>query len=157
MGSFVSHSSYPFGQAAPLKPQPSASGTARAAGITAVSIEFVAKPQEAHRLEAAIPAVIVRALKHVSGFAGCLVMIPEQEARLVTVVTFWNGEDCVKRHSQNVRCVQSLLAPYLDHLLRVQTMVAHLPLVPVVGPETTPTQCSAMPNVHSEVETVCVA
>ncbi len=156
MGSSVRHSSYPFGQAAALKPQPPPCGTSRAAEFTAVSIEFVAKPQEAHRVETTIPAAIGRALKYVTGFAGCLVMIPEQEARLVTVVTFWDGEDCVKRRSQNVRCVQALLAPYLDRLLRVQTMVAHLPLVPMIGPETTaPTQCSAMPDLRSEVETVC--
>jgi hypothetical protein len=43
--------------------------------MTALSVEFVAKPQEAHRVEAAIPAAIAGALKEVDGFAGCLVMI----------------------------------------------------------------------------------
>ncbi len=158
MATSVRYSSYPFGQTAALKPQPPASGTLSAAGITAVSIEFVAKPQEAHRVETAIPAAIVRALKYVTGFTGCLVMISEHEARLVTVVTFWDGEDRLKRCSQNARCVQALLAPYLDRRLRVQTMVAHLPVLPVIRPETIAAgESSVMQDLRSEDETVCVA
>ncbi len=38
--------------------------------ITALSIEFVAKPDEAHRIHAALPAAIDGALGEVSGFAG---------------------------------------------------------------------------------------
>jgi len=41
----------------------------------------------------AIPAAIADALRDVTGFAGCLVMISDQEARLVTVVTLWAGDD----------------------------------------------------------------
>lgn len=147
------YSGYSFGRTSDLKSQPPPSGTLWAAGINAISIEFVAKPQEAHRVKAAIPADIVRALKFVTGFAGCLVMISEHEARLVTVVTFWDGEDRLKRCSQNVRCVQALLAPYLDSCLRVQTMNAHLPLVPTIRPETLPAgESSVMRDFHSEGE-----
>ena len=100
--------------------------------MTALSVEFVAKPQEAHRVEATIPAAIAGALKEVDGFAGCLVMISRHEARLVTVVTFWAGNDRAKCCGQNVRWVHALLAPYLDRRLRVQTMVAHLPVLPML-------------------------
>src|SRR5258708_18465889 len=111
MGSSVRHSSYPFGQAAALKPQPPPCGTSRAAEFTAVSIEFVAKPQEAHRVETTIPAAIGRALKYVTGFASCLVMIPETEARLVTVVTFWDGEDRSEERRVGKEC-RSRWSPY---------------------------------------------
>jgi hypothetical protein len=141
-----------------LKPQPPATGTIGVAPVTALCVEFVAKPQEVHRVEAAIPAAIAGALKAVAGFAGCLVMISDQEARLVTVVTLWAGEDRVKCCSQNARWVHALLAPYVDRRLRAQTMVAHLPLLPVIRPETNAArECSMIPDRLSNEETVCIA
>jgi hypothetical protein len=161
---------YPFPQTGALKPQPPANGTSGAASLTAVSaatavtalsIEFVAKPQEAHHVEAAIPAAIADALKDVTGFAGCLVMISDQEARLVTVVTLWAGRDRANRCSQNARWVHALLKPHLDLCLRVQTMVAHLPLLPLlpaIRPETIATRESSMRlDILSEDKTICVA
>src|SRR5947208_12696196 len=122
---------YPNGQAALLKRQPPSHGKSGVPPLTALSIEFVAKPQEAHRVESAIPAAIAGALKEVTGFAGCLVMISDQEARLVTVITLWSGEDRAQRCNQNARWVKALLAPYQDRCMRVQTMIARLPVLPV--------------------------
>lgn len=95
--------------------------------ITALNIEFVAKPNEAHKIHAALPAAINGALGEVAGFAGCFVMIANHEARLVTVVTLWRGEDRMQRCSENERWVRALLAPYLDRCLRVQTMATFAP------------------------------
>ena len=158
---------YPFHKSPSLHPQSIAKGTSGVPPMTALSVEFVAKPQEAHRVEAAIPAAIAGALKEVDGFAGCLVMISHHEARLVTVVTLWAGNDRVKCCHQNVRWVHALLAPYLDRRLRVQTMVAHLPVlpllpmshsVPVTPPETNAgDECPIAHEFQSEDETVCVA
>ncbi len=146
---------YPSSQSAASKTHAPASGISGASPITALSIEFVAKPQEAHRVQAAIPAAIAGALKDVTGFAGCLVMVSDQEARLVTVVTLWTGNERVKCCRENVRWVNALLAPYLDRRIRVQTMVAHLP---VIRPEiNAASECFAMQNLPSEDETACVA
>ena len=133
--------------------------TAGLPGFTALSVEFVAKPQDTHRVQSAIPAALAGALKEVSGFAGCLVMISDQEARLVTVVTLWSGDNRLKQCRENARWVQKLLAPYLDRCLRVQTLIAHLPALPMNRPETNPAgECSTtMQSVHAEEETVCVA
>ena len=95
--------------------------------ITALNIEFVAKPNEAHKVHNALPAAINGALGEVAGFAGCFVMIANHEARLVTVVTLWSGEDRMQRCNENVRWVRALLAPYLDRCLRVQTLAAFVP------------------------------
>jgi len=123
--------------------------------VTAHSVEFVAKPEEAQRVGTAIPAAITGALKDVTGFAGCLVMISDQEARLVTVVTLWTGADRVQRCSQNVRWVKALLAPYLDRCLRMQTMVARLPVIPMIRLETSDAcKSSELPDLD---ETACVA
>jgi len=154
----ITHSvGYAYGHAAGLKTQPP-NGKSGAPPLTALSIEFVAKPQEAHRVESAIPAVIAGALKDVTGFAGCLVMVSDQEARLVTVVALWAGHNRIKCSNQNVRWVNALLAPYLDRRLRVQTMVAHLPVLPMNQLETVAaSESTAMQDLESEDETVCVA
>jgi len=78
--------------------------------MTALSIEFVAKPHEAHRAQLAIPSALAGALKEVTGFAGCLVMVFRAEARLLTVVTLWSA---VERRicSENLRWVRALLRP----------------------------------------------
>jgi hypothetical protein len=128
-----------------------------ATSVTALRIEFVAKPQEAHRVGAAIPAAISGALNDVDGFVGYLVMISDQEARLVTVVTIWAGDGRAKRCRQNVPRLQALLAPYVDRCLRVQTMLARLP-APLIRLGTDEFgKCSVVPGHFSTEETVCVA
>jgi hypothetical protein len=114
--------------------------------ITALNIEFVAKPGEAHKVHAALPPAINGALGGVAGFAGSLVMIANYEARLVTVVTLWTGEDQLQRCNENVRWVRALLAPYLDRCLRVQTLSAYVPV------ETRDSQQFDEPSLEEELE-----
>jgi hypothetical protein len=126
--------------------------------MTAMSMEFVAKPQEAHRVQTAIPAALAGALQNVSGFAGCLVMVSEQEARLVTVITMWVGNDRLKQSRDNVRWVHKLLAPYVDRCLRVQTLAAHLPAVSGLELEMNfEDDAGAVRCLSTEDETACVA
>jgi hypothetical protein len=95
--------------------------------LAALSNEFVAKPVEAHRLHTAIRAAVGDGLNQMPGFAGCLVMISNREARLVTVVTFWSSADRVTSGSKRARWLDKLLTPYVDCRLRVRTMDAYLP------------------------------
>jgi hypothetical protein len=93
--------------------------------VAALNIEFVTKPGEAHKVRAALPAALSSAFGEVAGFAGSFVMIANQEARLVTVVTLWSGDDGTRRCNENLRWVRALLAPYIDRCLRVQTLTAY--------------------------------
>lgn len=126
--------------------------------MTALSIEFVAKPHEARRAQTGIPSAIIGALQEVTGFAGCLVMVSDQEARLLTVVTLWSGNDRHKRCAENARWVHALLAPYMDRRLRVQTLVAHLPLLPIFAcaPDCEDDSADEQ-NLATTCEAVCVA
>src|ERR1700740_2930933 len=126
---------YPFPQTPAWPPVLGEQGAGGASSLTALSIEFVAKPQEARHVETTIPAALTSALSEVDGFAGSLVMVSDQEARLVTVVALWAGASREKRCRQNLRGIRALLAPYLDRCLRVQTMIAHLAVTPVLRPE----------------------
>ncbi len=96
--------------------------------VCAQSIEFVAVPDMAARLQATLPGAIRNALQKAAGFAGCAVMVSEQEARLVTVVTFWRGKDRGRRASENIRWVEQLLDPYIDRQLRTHRLRAQIEL-----------------------------
>jgi hypothetical protein len=93
----------------------------------ALSLDFVAKPHETANLETKMPAALTGTLSGVPGFAGCLVLISDQESRLVSVITFWSGGDRVRRCAENRRWVQALVEPYVDGCLRGRTYLAHLP------------------------------
>jgi hypothetical protein len=126
--------------------------------VTVLSVEFVAKPQEARRAQSAIPSALIGALQEVTGFAGCLVMVSDQEARLLTVITLWSGNDRHKRCAENARWVHALLAPYVDRRLRVQTLVAHFPLLPILSSEPDQDEDSSEErDLATARETVCVA
>ena len=126
--------------------------------IAALTIEFVAKPSEAHKVNATLPMAIQGALGEVAGFAGSFVLIANHEARLVTVVTLWCGEERVKRCGENVRWVRALLAPYLDRCLRVQMFAAYVPEAPQAS-EQFEQACSetALETETIEEEAVCIA
>ena len=49
---------YSYGRSSGLKAQAPSNGKSGAPPMTALSIEFVAQPQQAHRVEAAIPAAV---------------------------------------------------------------------------------------------------
>ena len=133
MPSTVRHSNpgnkvaFPFPRASATEPYPPKVFATSNSQVTALSIEFVAKPHEAHRAQLAIPSALAAAFKEITGFAGCLVMVSDQEARLLTVVTLWSGDERQKLCNENLRWVRALLATYLDRCLRVQILNAHLP------------------------------
>lgn len=101
--------------------------TAAECGTTALSIEFVSKPQEAYRLRAAVPAAIDGALGHRAGFAGCMLLISDKESRLVTVVIFWEGENRAALCSEAAAWVHEVLTPFIDHCLQMLSYDAYLP------------------------------
>ena len=111
-----------------------AGGAQAASRITALSIEFVAKPNETHRLQTALPSALHSTLGEVAGFAGGFVLIANYEARLITLVTLWTGADRMRQCNENLKWIRALLKPYLDRCLRTQTFAALVP------------QTRAMPN-----------
>jgi len=91
-------------------------------GVTALSMEFVSKPEEAHRLRTAIPAAIEGLLGQVPGFSGCMLLIADKEPRLVTVITLWEGENRAGLSSNGVAWIHKIAAPFLDHCLKCERM-----------------------------------
>jgi hypothetical protein len=110
----------------PRSVEPAQNGTRGLEEVSAQSIEFVAVPDMAARLQATLPGAIRSALQKSEGFAGCAVMVSEEEARLVTVVTFWRGKERSSKAIANGLWVEQLLDPYIDRQLRVNKLRAQI-------------------------------
>ena len=83
-------------------------------------------------------------------------MVSDQEARLITVVVFWEGSEARRSGTHVVRRVRALLAPYLDRCLRVQNLLAHLPMAQNPQPSSIDTDFIADESMAQEAN-VCVA
>jgi hypothetical protein len=110
---------------------------------TAISVEFVTKPNQAQRVRGLVPTAITQTFDGIAGFAGCAVMVSEHEERLVTVLTFWRDEAGDGAIGENARWVCRLLEPYMDHKLRVQTMRSHLAMLSAAAPEPFLSECAS--------------
>ena len=126
--------------------------------FTAFSFEFVAKPEQATKAVLDLPAGIQSGLEDFAGFAGSLVMVSDLEARLITVIIFWQGSDARRNCAQSLRRVRALLAPYVDRCLRAQNLLAHLPSAQAVshGPSSIDTDFVAS-NSSAQEAKVCVS
>jgi hypothetical protein len=94
--------------------------------VIAHSVEFVAWPGKARELQTLLPEVMQTAFADCANFSGCLVLFPEQEARLVTVVTLWKGEGRAKKSEESLKRVEQMLFPYIEHWLRTRRLAAFL-------------------------------
>jgi hypothetical protein len=103
-------------------PQPAG----QANSFAALRMEFVAIPAAAQSLRDSIPSEMEAAFRSVTGFAGCLVLVSVEEARLVTVITLWSGVERRKYCSENARWMKGLLSPYVDRWLRTQTLTTSI-------------------------------
>jgi hypothetical protein len=148
---------YPSRMRTAAQTVPCADSAGLAQSMFAHSFEFVAKPREAQRLQTIIPSALTRILKDVTGYAGCLVLVGSLEARLVNVVTLWQGPDANKRCEENVRWIHSILGPYLDHRLRLQTFLAFVPEILAHRPATNSTaKCLIEEPVRPQGEEACL-
>jgi hypothetical protein len=131
-------------------------GAHNAGRFTALSFEFVAKPEEASNAVLELPAAIQSALEDFAGFAGSLVMVSDLEARLITVIVLWQGNEAKRSCSQSVRRVRALLAPYLDRCLRTQNRMAYFTTPQNTQPSSIDTDFITGDSISQEAN-VCVA
>jgi len=141
-------------------------GAHAAPATTVLSLEFVARPENARSAPISLPGEIQAGLEDMPGFAGSVVLVAEQEARLITVVIFWSGSEGRRRYSQSIRRVRALVAPYVDRNLRLQTMMAHMSVPRIAAAETDSEDTSFIVrenSIHAPVhestheENVCLA
>lgn len=86
--------------------------------IVAHSVEFVALPTRTAGIQSEIPLAMRHAFNGTDGFVGCMVLVSEQEARLITVLTLWTGSNRRALCGESEKRLQKWLAPYVDRWLR---------------------------------------
>ena len=91
-----------------------------APAIVAHSFEFVALPGRAEGVQAEIPTAMRHAFRDTDGFLGSMVLVSEQEARLVTVITLWTGSNRLELCGESEKRLKRWLAPYVDRSLRTR-------------------------------------
>lgn len=115
-------SSHPSQEPAPLNP-------VQSYDVSTHSVQFVAAPGKTLKLQSTLPVAIRESLRVAPGFAGCMVMVSDQEARLVTVVTLWTGKERAHNCAENAARIKKLLSPFVDRWLRSDTHLAHFSML----------------------------
>lgn len=115
----------------PVRPtqDPAAPTPAQAYDLSTHCVQFVASPGKTLKLQSTLPATIREALRVAPGFAGCMVMVSDQEARLVTVVTLWTGKERAHHCTNHAAQVKKLLSPFVDNWLRSDTHLANFSML----------------------------
>ena len=113
--------------------------------LRAQGVEFVARPGQAEKLQKAIGQVRRNAQNTYDGFVGCLVFVSEQEERLVTLVTLWDGTEQAKQRDENSEQVRKSLEPYVDSWLRAGKFVTSVSM-PEPFPAGAPRRAGHAPN-----------
>jgi hypothetical protein len=89
--------------------------------VFARGLEFVALPGTSEELQTAIPLALREVGEKLEGFCGCMVLFSEQEARLVTVITLWTGENHATRCNEDSNRLAKRIEPYVDRWLRTRS------------------------------------
>ena len=92
--------------------------------VVAHAVEFVALPGKATKLRSLIPPAMRDAAADSDTFAGCIVLLSEQEARLVTVITLWKAADRSSEYLESCKRLETILDPYVDRWLRSRKLAA---------------------------------
>jgi len=84
-------------------------------------LDFVAKPDGAGELNRELGSVLKKAGLFEEGLETGLLLVSDREARLVTLLTFWDAARFASRREQRIAWMQKLLAPFADGPVRTQT------------------------------------
>jgi hypothetical protein len=92
-----------------------------ASGIVALHLDFVAKPDGAGELNRELGLMLNHAGLAEEGLESALLLVSDREARLVTLLTFWDAQRFAAGREQRIAWMQKLLAAFADGPVRAQT------------------------------------
>jgi hypothetical protein len=90
-------------------------------GVVALHLDFVAKPDGTRELNRELGVVLKDAALVREGLETGLLLVSDREARLVTLLTFWDARRFAGGRERRIAWMQKLLAPYADGPIRAQT------------------------------------
>lgn len=91
--------------------------------MVALHLDFVTKPNGASGLRAVIESVLDDARLGREGLESGVLLVSDREARLVTLLTFWDSGRFCSVRERRIQWMQKLLAPYADGPIRAHTCV----------------------------------
>lgn len=89
-------------------------------------LDFVAKPTGNRDLATDVASALEDAQMGDKGLQAAMLLISDREARLVTLLTFWERARFLAGREQRVAWMQKLLAPFADGSVRAQTSVPRI-------------------------------
>lgn len=89
--------------------------------LVALRLDFVAKPNNYGDLTQELAEVIQSARLAGEGWKGSIVLVSDREARLVSVVGFWDCERFLTTRERCIARMQKLMKPYADGSIRAHT------------------------------------
>ena len=89
--------------------------------MVALHLEFVAKPNGSHDLTGEVTSAIEDAQLENEGLEASLLLVCDREARLVTLLTFWDRSRFLADRESRIAWMQKLLAPFADGTVRAHT------------------------------------
>jgi hypothetical protein len=92
-----------------------------ASGLLALHLDFVAKPDGAGELNRELGLRLNQAGLVQEGLRSALLLVSDREARLVTLLTFWDARRFAAGREQRILWMQKLLAAFADGPVRAQT------------------------------------
>lgn len=92
-----------------------------ASRVVSLHLDFVAKPDGAGELDRELGLMLNRAGLAQEGLESALLLVSDREARLVTLLTFWDARRFATGREQRIAWMQKLLAAFADGPVRAQT------------------------------------
>ena len=89
--------------------------------VVALHLDFVAKPEGTQELNSLVATVLKQAGLEGEGLETALLLVSDREARLVTLLTFWDASRFSSARERRVAWMQKLLSPFADGPVRAQT------------------------------------
>jgi len=89
--------------------------------VVALHLDFVAKPEGTRQLNSLVRTVLEQAGLEDEGLETALLLVSDREARLITLLTFWDAGRFSNARERRIAWMQKLLAPFADGPVRAQT------------------------------------
>jgi hypothetical protein len=106
--------------------RPSIVSSTHIAAASALRIDFVVKPENTADVASGIRALIEQAGLHQEGLQSSVFLVSDREARVATLLTFWDGQRFSSAKERLTSWTLKLVAHFADGPVRTSTGVANI-------------------------------
>jgi len=100
---------------------PSANFPAELGGTVVLRLDFVAKPAANEGLHRRLATLLEQTRLQREGLESGVLLVSDREARLVTLLTFWDCARFNHARERRIAWMQKLLTPFADGIVRAHT------------------------------------